>query len=101
MKMHMEIFQVADTLGSIAGGWYWQDAEHQLLRGPFPTEEEADADAKRMGTQLLAVILLPDDATEEELRRLQTAETLITNSAEKKRTKARRTSRTQRLRRSK
>jgi hypothetical protein len=39
-----------------------------LLRGPFATEEEATADLELIGQQLLAVVVMPDVQTADEVR---------------------------------
>jgi hypothetical protein len=56
-EVEVGLFQLAPNDGELGGGHYWIMSEHKLMRGPFATEEEAKADAERMGTALLAVIL--------------------------------------------
>jgi hypothetical protein len=62
-------FEIAPIDGLLGNGYYWTMREYKLTRGPFATEEEAEADAMRMGKHLLAVVLVPpvDDEHQAEL----------------------------------
>jgi len=65
LKVDIAVFQ---NNWPMAQGWYWSLEEHQLLRGPFKTKEEAIADAHQISEDLVRIIL---DAREAAARRPQ------------------------------
>jgi hypothetical protein len=61
-EFRVEIFDVAEWPGLLAAGWYWQEKEVGVLRGPFPTEAAARADFDLIGRDLFGIILIPNVA---------------------------------------
>jgi hypothetical protein len=53
-------FEVFRAYWPMIEGWYWRVIEHRLMRGPFPTEEEAHADVNWVGRDLVAPLILSD-----------------------------------------
>jgi hypothetical protein len=58
MKIDVEVFEASFPMQP---GFYWRSEECKLLRGPFPTGEEAKSDALCIGQQLVGIILVPDE----------------------------------------
>lgn len=46
-------------------GFYWRSEECKLLRGPFPSQDAAEADIHEIGRRLIGIILVPDERASE------------------------------------